>query len=273
MTDNMTDNMTDDMTDNIEQKEYVIEFLIKQSSILNFIHQYIVKKLANKIISLEFVKNLNSKLFIIPLCLIVLSSLIGYMTYYMMYMLYFFSSIKCLLWIASSYQPDDNTISTTIEYYTIPIILSLMYPFTLLPFIGGLVNLCIIGLGIFTITHNQYRKKICIMLKDIISNKKSEIYKFLLVIDYLLDMVFRIGYNIIYNFSSTYSQLDFSNNSRTVLEGLEILTREVEQSSVNDLVGNIGKDDRIKEVAKINKKAKKIKLSQIRHQSDDDMTD
>jgi len=121
-----------------------------------------------------------------------------------------------------------------------------------------------ISIGIFTMIHKSYRKKICVVLRDVISNKESEIYKLLLILDYVTETLFRIVFNIIHNFSTTYAQLDFSNGEKNVLEGMEILTRVIESENVSEIISF---DKTLK------KDNKKKKYNKLKPQSDEDMLD
>jgi len=112
--------------------------------------------------------------------------------------------------------------------------------------------------------HKSYRKKICVVLRDVISNKESEIYKLLLILDYVTETLFRIVFNIIHNFSTTYAQLDFSNGEKNVLEGMEILTRVIESENVSEIISF---DKTLK------KDNKKKKYNKLKPQSDEDMLD
>jgi hypothetical protein len=238
-----------DQIDQIDQIKYAeleninsaqIIKLMKQSFILNLVYEYIIKKILNKTNNMIILKK-NIKIVIFVLCLFMLSGFIGLMNYYLTSLLFAYASLKCVLWFFDNYNDrtrsvEDSAISV-LEYFIVPIITSLISfillfnPFSILTLIGNIFN---IVFGIIFITHKGYRQQLCIFIKNFIINKEfnvpeGELYKFLQTLCLLIENFYRMIFNCLHNFSSTYNKLVFSTD---IVQSIHILCRDISDTDI-----------------------------------------
>ena len=58
----------------------------------------------------------NIKYFTIAICLLFATSLIGILSYFLFYIMFAFSSLKCILWLFESYEPSKQQIKKDTKY-------------------------------------------------------------------------------------------------------------------------------------------------------------
>ena len=215
--------------------------LMKQSFILNLIYEYMIKIILNKTNNMTIIKK-NIKIVMFVLCLFMLSGFIGFMNYYLTSLLFAYASLKCILWLFDTYndkiQSAEDSAVTILEYFIVPIITSLISfillfnPFSILTLIVNIFN---IFFGIVFITHKGYRQRLCIFIKNLVINKKTnlpegELYKFLQTLCILIENFNRIMFNCLHNVNSTYIKLGFSTD---IIQSIQILCRDISDTNVS----------------------------------------
>lgn len=231
--------------------------LMKGSFVLNVVYEYVIKIITGKVSDMDFFKNKNNNMYLtIGICLFMASSLIGLMSYFLFYVMFFFSSLKCILWLFEQYTPDtsDETkedISTryvtekspidVLEYYVVPIfIVLIVHPLAFIPV--PMVSLVVHGfgvmLGIATMTNKAYRQKFCIFIRDLFTSRDSrdadgkyvpghegEIHKLLQTLCYSIECVNLSAFHLTHNPRATYDKLCESKN---LAQGFHIVTAEID---------------------------------------------
>jgi len=246
--------------------------LMKDSNILNMIHEYLIKSISNKL-ELDFLKDKkNIKYFTMGICLFIASSLIGLMIYFLFYMMFFFSSLKCILWLFEHYNPtmsNENVkySDNVLEYYIVSIfITSIVYPLVLIPIpmASTIVYFISMLLGLVTMTNKLYRQKFCLFIRDLFTTSKcrningnyvpgheGEIHKLLQILCHSIEYINLSIFNIIHNPKTMYDKL-------TNYQSTEIKIRSNDDTDTNDNINDSTtvSDDNSANVSKINQKKK-----------------
>ena len=138
------------------------------------------------------------------------------MMYSLFYTIYFFLSLKCILWLFESYKPTERSDKIT-EFMTsddivecnIVLILTnvIIYPMTYIfnetfPFLSTMTYVLMAILELITISNKQYRQKLCVFVKNLCTNQsyknnnndnndtvKSEFHKLLRILYHTIDFL------------------------------------------------------------------------------------
>lgn len=234
--------------------------LMKGSIILNLVYEYLIKILSGKAGEIDFFKDKNNiKFLTIGICLFMASSLIGLMSYFLFYVMFFFSSLKCILWLFEHYNPDTTSDENVdkiskhyvtekspidvLEYYIVPIFIVLvMHPlaYVPIPFASLFVHGSSVMLGLATMTNKGYRQKFCVFIRDLFTNRDSrdangnyipghegEMHKLLQTLCYSIECINLSTFHITHNPRATYDKL---NNSKGLTHGLQIMTSGIDMN-------------------------------------------
>lgn len=138
----------------------------------------------------------TTKYFSVGMCLLLASTILGVMSYFLFYIMLFFSSLKCMLWLFEQYVPDinskndknvftqdisnqldqyksENTSDDVLEYCIIPIFIVLVvYPLAYIPIpmLSVVTHGTSVLLAITAMTNKSYRKKLCLFLRDLFTS-------------------------------------------------------------------------------------------------------
>lgn len=202
------------------------------------------------IIEKNYVKDKNNiKYFAIGLCLLFATSLIGILSYFLFYVMFLFSSLKCILWLFENYEPDKQRINRNatkyiseqspaniLEYYVVPIfIILVMYPISYMPipFVPLLVYVSSIILCVLCMTNNLYRQRFCVFVRDIFTNRDENgkyiigsegiVHKFLQTICHMIECMNINTFNLTYNTKLIYNKL---NDATSITQALQILIND-----------------------------------------------
>ena len=231
--------------------------LMKGSMLLNVFYEYYIKIVSGKVNEIDFLKEKNNGKYItIGICLLMASSLIGLMSYFLFYVMFFFSSLKCILWLFEHYNPElssDEDIELitkhyvtekspvdVLEYYIVPIFIVLvMHPLAYIPipFASIIVYSSSVMLGLATMTNKAYRQKFCIFIRDFFTNKESrnekgeyvsghecEVHKLLQTLCYSIECINLSTLHITHNPRATFDKLKLS---RDIVHGMQIITSDL----------------------------------------------
>jgi hypothetical protein len=234
--------------------------LMKGSMILNLAYEHLIKLVSGKAGELDFFKDKNNiKYITVGISLFMASSLIGLMSYFLFYVMFFFSSLKCILWLFEHYNPDtssdENNVDKSkhyitekspidvLEYYVVPIFIVLvMHPIAYIPvpFISLIVYGASVMLGLATMTNKGYRQKFCIFIRDLFTNRDSrtsngdyvpghegEVHKLLQTLCYSIECINLSTFHITHSPRVTYDKL---NGSRDLTHGLQIVTNGIDMN-------------------------------------------
>jgi len=237
--------------------------LMKGSMILNLAYEHLIKLVSGKAGELDFFKDKkNIKYITVGISLFMASSLIGLMSYFLFYVMFFFSSLKCILWLFEHYNPDtssdENNVDISkhyitekspidvLEYYVVPIFIVLvMHPMAYIPipFISLIVYGASVMLGLATMTNKGYRQKFCIFIRDLFTNRDSrtsngdyvpghegEVHKLLQTLCYSIECINLSTFHITHSPRVTYDRL---NGSRDLTHGLQIVTNGIDMNPKN----------------------------------------
>ena len=237
--------------------------LMKGSMILNLAYEHLIKLVSGKAGELDFFKDKkNIKYITVGISLFMASSLIGLMSYFLFYVMFFFSSLKCILWLFEHYNPDtssdENNVDISkhyitekspidvLEYYVVPIFIVLvMHPMAYIPipFISLIVYGASVMLGLATMTNKGYRQKFCIFIRDLFTNRDSrtsngdyvpghegEVHKLLQTLCYSIECINLSTFHITHSPRVTYDRL---NGSRDLTHGLQIVTNGIDINPKN----------------------------------------
>lgn len=237
------------MTENTDTQPFLFK-MMQSSQIMSFVYEYIIKNISSKTSDVDFLKNKNNiKYITIGICLFFVSSLIGILSYFLFYVMFFLSSLKCILWLFEVYNPKTIIVTSStqnnnnkkqshyisnaspidvLEYYVIPIFIFLvMYPLSYIPIPS--LNVIIYGvsvvLSLCCLTDKSYRQKFCIFVRDTFTDKNSrdnngnyipgnegEFHKFLQTLCYSIDCIIMSTYNLTHKPMITLNQLGTSDN-------------------------------------------------------------
>lgn len=233
--------------------------MIQNSTIMNFVYENVIKNISNKAVELELLKNKNNiKYVTIGICLFFATMLISMLSYFLFYIMFFISSLKCILWLFEVYNPDMNNTSfdsdsfneqelthyvsnvtqqNVLEYYVVPIfIVLIMYPLTYIPISG--LSFIINGLSVATcvacLTKQSYRQNCCLYIRDTFTNKENrdedgnyvpghegEFHKLLQTISYSIDCTIMSTYNLTHNPRLMLNQISTTDN---ITQALSVIT-------------------------------------------------
>lgn len=247
------------------KKMEAIPFLFKlmqNSSVLKLFYEYVIINVSTKVSNVDFLKNKNNiKYIVLAICLIFSTLLISMLSYFLFYIMFFFSSLKCILWLFEVYNPDTTNNSSSsstlsvnpdhyefnatsqdvLEYYVILIfILLIMHPVTYLPipFLSLLAYVSSVTICSACLTERTYRQRCCLYIRDSFTSKESrdddgtyipgnegEFHKLLQAICHSLDCVNMTIYNITHNPRIMLNQL---NNSENVTQALCLISSGVD---------------------------------------------
>ena len=132
--------------------------------------------------------------------------------------MFFFSSLKCILWVFEHYEPEkcieindkkyisENSANNVIEIYFVPIFIFLiMNPLAYIPipFLSFFIYSSSVILGIATMTNKIYRQRFCVFIRDLFVNKSTyvagnegEVHKLLQTICFSMEYAFNNTYRI-----------------------------------------------------------------------------
>ena len=222
--------------------------LIQESKLLNFVHENFTKRVMTLITKSEILENKSNVKFIsIGLGLLMASIMMGILSYYLFYVLFFFSTLKCILWLFECYNPERDSVnkqvnghyiieesaSDVLEYYVVPIfILLVVYPvaYIPIPILPYFAYACSIMLGIASLSNKLYRRKICLFVRDMFVNKEcwkdgvyvsgheGEVHKFLQALCYAIECINLSSYNITHNPRSVYDKIEHSTTVRSWID-------------------------------------------------------
>jgi hypothetical protein len=238
--------------------------LMKNSVILNMLYEHVIKNVGNHLEKLNFFANkTNMKYIAFVICLLLATSLLGLMSYFLFYVMFFFSSLKCILWLFEGYKPsninyndDDEEIEyhyvsetssvDVLEYYVILIFIVLvMHPLAYIPipFISTFVYGSSVMIGIAAMTSKLHRQKICLFVRDLFTNKNSrdndgnyvpgyegEFHKFLQTLCYVMECINLSTFHITHRPKVTFNKLS---SVKSIVHGLQLVTRDVK---INELI-------------------------------------
>jgi hypothetical protein len=241
--------------------------MMQNSAFMGFFYQYIIKIIGDKMSNVEFFKNKsNIKYITIAVFLMFATSLVGMLSYFLFYVLFFFSSLKCILWLFEAYIPDTNSDESTLdvtehyvsesspvdvlEYYIVPIFIVLvLYPLAYIPipFVPFMVYGTSVLLSLACMANKSYRQRFCIFIRDLFTNKNNrdengkyipghegEFHKFLQTICYSIECINTSTFNITHNPRSVYNSLDNANNISqafsAITSGVNMLSQTVDRS-------------------------------------------
>lgn len=280
--------------------------LMKESIVLNVVYEYLIKIVSGKAGEIDFFKEkTNIKFITIAVCLFMASTLIGLMSYFLFYVMFFFSSLKCILWLFEHYNPDttsDESISEiskhyvtekspvdVLEYYIVPIFIVLvMQPLAIIPIPMAplFINATSIMLGLATMTNKGYRQKFCVFIRDLFTNRDSrdangdyvpghegEVHKLLQTLCYSIECVNLSTFHITHNPRAMYDKL---NKSRDLVHGLQIVTSGINigQSTNHSIVKKTSETEKDSQTTQVPQAVKsdsseKNKKSIYKKQSDE----
>lgn len=224
--------------------------LMQGSMILNALYEYVIKIVSGKVDQTDFLNNKdNVKMISIGIGLFFASFLIGMMSHFLFYVMFFFSSLKCILWLFECYEPDMNSdesvdlisnryVSETsptdvLEYYVVPIFIVLVIQpmsYIPLPFVSLLVHGGSVMLGLASMSNKAYRQKICLFIRDSFTNRKDgkyvpsqegEVHRLLQTLCYTIECINLSAFNITHNPRSVYDKL---NGTSDLVNGMAVLT-------------------------------------------------
>lgn len=182
--------------------------LMRGSFVMNAFYENFLKIVTGKISAMDIFKNKNNvKYLVIAICLLFASTLIGMVSYFLFYVMFFFSAIKCMLWLFEQYKPttSDNLNGSlseslnndvkvaqcvdshksyitekspidVLEYYVVPIFIVLfMYPIAHIPipFLSLVVYSISVVIATACMTNKLYRQRFCMSIKKLFTNKES----------------------------------------------------------------------------------------------------
>ena len=212
--------------------------LMKDSIILNIIYRYYLKIVSGKAGEIDFFKNkTNIKYITFGICILLASSFIGFVSYFLFYIMFFFSSLKCVLWMLEHYVPEktiknidnktyvsDESPINVIELYFIPIFIFLiMHPvaYIPIPFLSFIVYSSSVILGLATMTNKTYRQKFCVFIRDLfistgsrdsegkyIPGNEGELHKLLQTICCSIESIFINTFHIADNLKNTLNKTE-----------------------------------------------------------------
>jgi hypothetical protein len=253
--------------------------MMQSSQLMSFIYEYIIKNISSNVSDVEFLKNKNNVKYVtLCICLLFASSLIGMLSYFLFYVMFFFSSLKCILWLFESYNPksinvfpsiknkqdklthymSNSSSSDVLEYYVVPTFIYLtMYPMALIPVPG--LTFIIYGLSVILslgcITVNSYRQKYCLFIRDTFTDKlcrdndgnyipgnEGEFHKFLQTLCYSIDCIFITTYNLTHKPLVMINQLAASEN---ITQAIGVITSNIEKIIHNIDTNNIQSNQKI----------------------------
>lgn len=190
----------------------------------------------------------NIKYFTIAICLLFATSLIGILSYFLFYIMFAFSSLKCILWLFESYEPSKQQIkkdtkyiseqspANILEYYVVPIfIILVMYPISYLPlpFVPLIVYTISIVLCVLCMTNNLYRQRFCVFVRDVFTNRDENgkyipgseggIHKLLQTICHMIECININTFNLTYNTKLMYNKL---NDATSISQALQMLIND-----------------------------------------------
>lgn len=211
--------------------------LVQKSKILNFVHENINKRITVFFSGTGILENKSNVRFISILMGVLLALIMfSLLSYYLFYVLFFFSTLKCILWLFECYNPERDSVdkqddgqyvgeesaSDILEYYIVLIFMLVMYPLTYIPIpiLPQIVYAISIMLGIASLSNKLYRRKICLFLRDMFVNKEcwkdgmyikgheGEMHKFLQTLCYAIECINLSSYNITHNPRSVYAKIE-----------------------------------------------------------------
>ncbi|VBB17807.1 hypothetical protein YASMINEVIRUS_270 [Yasminevirus sp. GU-2018] len=228
--------------------------MMQQSAVMSLMYEYIIKTVSTKTENIDFLKNkTNVKYITLGICLALASTLIGMLSFFLFYVMFFFSSLKCILWLFEGYTPENaNQIPQTtdptryvaefsaqdvLEYYVVPIFIVLvMYPMAYipLPFVSIIVYGASVMLCLACMTNKVYRQKFCVFVRDLFTSRNSrdengkyvpghegEFHKLLQALCYSIECINLSTFNITHTPLTIFYKL---NEANTITEALGFLT-------------------------------------------------
>lgn len=237
--------------------------LMQESAMLKFFYQYFVSRVIEGLDKNTLFKN-NIKLLTIGIFLIFATSMLGMLSYFMFYVLFFFSSLKCVLWLFEAYTPDKNSneavsdvtnkyvseFSPTdiLEYYIVPIfIVLIIFPLSYipLPFLSFFANTLSVLISIACLTNKSYRQRFCLFARDLFTDKtkrdangrlvpgsEGEVHKLLQTLCYTIECINMSTFNITHNPRSVYNNL---NNADNIVQAFGIMTNSSNSNSNSNM--------------------------------------
>lgn len=250
-------------TKNIETHEIPkIVHLMQSSVVMNAVYRYGIRAISNIVAEQKFMKNsTNVKYITLGACLLIGSALIGMLSYFLFYILFFFSSLKCILWLFEQYNPDtssrdtvnsyETSASDVLEYFIVPIFIVLViHPLAYIPvpFLPLVVYSISVLISMACIINRSYRRKFCLFVRDVFTSKNSrdnsgmfirgnegEFHKFLRTIIYTIECITLCTFNIAHNPLTIYNKLSstssFTNAMQTILQG----DTQTDESMIDEL--------------------------------------
>lgn len=245
-------NNVDDNNDNINTDIIdIIKTRMDDTLVFGFINKYIFSRIYDMLKDVDFLENKrNIKFLIIGLILLSATSLIGLLSYFLYHIIFLISSLKCLLWLFECYDPleedkiEDNKLEDNkknkateiLEYQIIAISITLfLYPLTYIPI--PMLSLCVyiisILLSSICIVDESHRQKICIIIKNIFVDAKTqtqiqsnkakagEFHKIIKNITYIIEC---LNKNIHIMFKDPYKLLEQLENSKSFDQVIDIIT-------------------------------------------------
>jgi len=221
--------------------------MMQKSKITNLVYEYIIKQVVAKSINIDLLKNKNSiKYVTLGICALFATSLVCMLSYFLFYVMFFCSSLKCILWLFEHYNPgpidttsninpdilehyvSDPSPSDVLEYYIIPIFMGLvMYPLAYIPipFLPLIVYGTSVVLSLACLTEKSYRQRLCLFIRDTfvsdlsrdddgsyIPGHEGEFHKLLQTICYTIDCIHMSTYNLTHNPKKVSNQLNTIDN-------------------------------------------------------------
>ena len=259
--DNQTDNHenNDNQTDDYQNtfKKYIDKFkeLIQKVANINkfreMIAQTIEKVSKSRFLQFSYDGNKNKlKIIIICLCFLIGMTFIGLLSSFLPYIMFFVSSLKCILWISENYESyhlttdiptvDKKSFSNGIglidivEYYVaamVSYILSCVVTIISYFFFPFISQILIIVFGITILAEKSYRQKCCSLVQKLLGYRQkgadgnyihtySSIYNLLKKIDLAIESSYLIVYRIVQNPKNIYNNL---NNADNIMSGVQII--------------------------------------------------
>lgn len=253
-------------SNNSDDTEYIDDppFLIKMmqnSTTMSLFYELIIKKISSKTSEVEFLKNKNNIKYVsISICLFFIMSLIGMLSYFLFYVMFFVSSLKCILWLFEVYNPDttntesdvitqndmvytsDVSPQSVLEYVIVPICTVLILnPLTYLPVPGlsFIINSLSVINCVACLIKKTYRQKFCLYIRDTFTNKdkrdydgsyipghEGEFHKLLHTLSHSIDCISMSTYNLTHNPKVMLNQLSMSEN---ITEALSVITSGLDE--------------------------------------------
>lgn len=262
---------------------------VKGSRILEFLYENVIKNITKNIPENKFLSDKNNTKYIVSgIAVLCATSLMAIMSYFLFYAMFFFSSLKCILWLFEQYDPEQGTneevedkyVSETspsdvLEYYIVPIfIVIVMYPLAYIPipFVSTFIYGGSIMLALASTSSKMYRQKICVFIRDLfvtrqngkfISGTEGEVHKMLQTLCYTLECINFSAFNITHKPRAVYDKLD---KTETIFDGLKLIA-DLQLDSIGEKI----KSQYVKESE--NKQIKMSSKFDINDINDTDNTD